>query len=430
MCGALCQAAALVRQWHQHGHAARLWNGRLIWSAMPGASVDEVREAILGSADPIPGGDAILTAGGLLDAAAAIRADVFAPTARLVAKEDITTGGGTSTEFTVEYSHRSGIDTSTLGDDDLQVTRKWGGSDPIPVQLKSGTITSDATTATASYVIDAPGSAVFSGPPATAFDDTRPRRFESSAPRSVQIGVNPGVIESRILVEGITDPVSNFTVSVDIEHSYDEDLAVFLLAPDDTLAVLFSQVGGAGDNFRGTTFDDNAATSIVDGMAPFTGTFRAQDSLSPLLAGDPNGFWTLAIFDLFPSSDAGLLVDWSLEFPPPANVPARTISQVLVENVSETVGNFTVGLDIEHPSVQDLTATLVAPDGSRRSCSPISEGTNLISPEPCLMIWRAHRSRTEHRASPEFFSRKRVSSHLALRGQTVCGRWSWRTSMD
>ena len=40
--------------------------------------------------------DEVLATGGQLDVAAAINADVFAPAARLIAKQNVTTGGGTS----------------------------------------------------------------------------------------------------------------------------------------------------------------------------------------------------------------------------------------------------------------------------------------------------------------------------------------------
>ena len=128
----------------------------LIWSTLPEATLTEVRQAIEGTAAPITDGDRVLSTGGRIDAAAAISADVFAPAARLVSKDDVTVAGGTSTEFTLEYSHRSGIDPTTIGDDDVIVTRTWGKRRIQSVSLKPGSIVVNGITTQATYVIDAP----------------------------------------------------------------------------------------------------------------------------------------------------------------------------------------------------------------------------------------------------------------------------------
>lgn len=113
----------------------------LIWAAFPKATIDEVTQAILSTVTPVAAAANLVSTGGRLNANAAINADVFAPAARMISKQDITTAGGTSTEFTVEYSHRSGIDTTTLGDDDLIVTRQWGPADhPAAAGIRSTSV--------------------------------------------------------------------------------------------------------------------------------------------------------------------------------------------------------------------------------------------------------------------------------------------------
>ncbi len=133
----------------------------LIWSAFPEATVDEVREAILspGSVDSVPRGAEIVSSGGRLNAAKAINANVFAPAAQLVAKENITTSGGASTEFTIEYSHRNGIDVNTIDNNDLIVTRQWGPADQLPAAFKIGSAmpSADGKSIMAIYIVDAPG---------------------------------------------------------------------------------------------------------------------------------------------------------------------------------------------------------------------------------------------------------------------------------
>jgi hypothetical protein len=68
-----------------------------------------------------------------------------------------------------------------------------------------------------------------------------------------------------------------------------------LISPSGTRVKLFADVGGFGDNFHLTTFDDSAPTSITSGTPPFTGTFRPQEPLSILVGEDVQGEWNLEL---------------------------------------------------------------------------------------------------------------------------------------
>lgn len=129
----------------------------LIWSAMPGATVSEVKSAInTGAVESGPLNDVVKT-GGRLNASAAVVAEVFAPSARLVTAQNITTAGGTTSEFTVEYFHRSGFDESAIEQANLLMTRQWGYGDQLTPRLKQGSVSISEATARATYVVDAPG---------------------------------------------------------------------------------------------------------------------------------------------------------------------------------------------------------------------------------------------------------------------------------
>ncbi len=335
----------------------------LIWSAFPNATVDEVRQAIVSTVDPVTRGDEIVSTGGRLNVGKAIKANVFAPAARVIARETITdstmTSGKTTTEFTVEYSHRDGIDLATIDSDDLIVTRQWGPAVELPVTLSSKTPTAEGALAT--YIVDAPGSGSFSNALPVAIENTLPTVFTNNTAVSIDSGP-ANTITSQIVVDNILSPVSNLVVSLDIDHTFDSDLTAKLVAPDGTRAVLFSSVGGSNDNFTGTVLGDSAATSITAGAASFTGSFRPQASITPLAAAGANGTWTLEITD-GNDQDGGSLKNWSLSILETSTT--STTSQILVRDVSESVADFTVSVDIEHASVGDLAATLIAPDGSR-----------------------------------------------------------------
>ncbi|MFO0788304.1 MAG: proprotein convertase P-domain-containing protein [Pirellulales bacterium] len=113
--------------------------------------------------------------------------------------------------------------------------------------------------------------------------------------------------------------VSDINVTLDINHTYDSDLDVYLISPSGTRVKLFADIGGAGDHFHGTTLDDAAATGIAQNSAPFTGTFRPQEPLSVLNGQQAHGTWQLEITD-DSVGDTGVLNSWSVTITTPGSV--------------------------------------------------------------------------------------------------------------
>src|SRR5204862_1975439 len=83
-----------------------------------------------------------------------------------------------------------------------------------------------------------------------------------------------------------------------INHTYVGDLRIELIGPDDTKVRLFDQRGESGDNLVDTVFDSSAPTPISAGSAPFTGTFRPEESLHLFDGREQQGTWTLKVTDL------------------------------------------------------------------------------------------------------------------------------------
>jgi len=111
------------------------------------------------------------------------------------------------------------------------------------------------------------------------------------------------------------------SVCLNITHTYDSDLNVFLIAPDGTIVNLFSGIGGGGDNFTNTCLNQLAANSINSGSAPFTGTYKPQETIGNCNNGqNGNGVWKLRILDTYPQ-DAGILNQWSITFGGNAAIP-------------------------------------------------------------------------------------------------------------
>ena len=118
--------------------------------------------------------------------------------------------------------------------------------------------------------------------------------------------------KSGAMVTGLAGAITQVSVTLDVAHSDVQQLTAILVSPSGTQVRLFQNVGGDGDNFTGTVFDDSSATMISDGMAPFGPSFRPEVALATLMGEDPNGTWTLIIEDNLEEDVSGRLESWSV----------------------------------------------------------------------------------------------------------------------
>ncbi|MGD8396558.1 MAG: proprotein convertase P-domain-containing protein, partial [Candidatus Eiseniibacteriota bacterium] len=123
--------------------------------------------------------------------------------------------------------------------------------------------------------------------------------------------INDNVTFTSVVSVPDDETVLDVDVGLEIEHTYDGDLDIFLIGPDGTRVELTSDNGGTGENFVGTIFDDEAPLSITAGSAPFTGRFRPEGSLATLDGLSSSGDWTLEVTD-DAGIDQGQLLGWTL----------------------------------------------------------------------------------------------------------------------
>lgn len=119
--------------------------------------------------------------------------------------------------------------------------------------------------------------------------------------------------DSKQTVSGVAGKITKVTVTINLRHTFDNDLVISLISPTGTTVKLVNRVFSSGKNFTATVFDDAAATALSSGSAPFTGTFKPNQALSALngLTGTGvNGTWTLRVQDAA-SGDFGVLDNWS-----------------------------------------------------------------------------------------------------------------------
>ncbi len=121
-----------------------------------------------------------------------------------------------------------------------------------------------------------------------------------------------GTVESNLSVLNSYSSLTDVNVTIgSIIHTWDADLDIILVHPDATVVELSTDNGGSGDNYTNTVFDDEAATLITAGAAPFSGSFRPEGSLATLDGKAANGTWRLRVTD-DTGDDTGTLQAWSV----------------------------------------------------------------------------------------------------------------------
>ena len=120
-----------------------------------------------------------------------------------------------------------------------------------------------------------------------------------------------GQVFSTLTVNSVVGPITDLNVNLSISHTRNSDLDVFLVSPNGTRVELFTDVGGQSQNFVNTTLDDQANFTINLASSPFIGSFSPEGFLSALNGENPNGVWTLEVYDDTAGS-TGTLLNWSI----------------------------------------------------------------------------------------------------------------------
>ena len=111
------------------------------------------------------------------------------------------------------------------------------------------------------------------------------------------------------IVVGQNGAAGDVNVRVRVNHTFDRDVTLTLIAPDNTQVVLSANrdlAAGGGDNYgtgandcsgTPTIFDDSAAMPISAGLPPFAGSFQPEEPLSGMTGKSINGTWKLRASD-------------------------------------------------------------------------------------------------------------------------------------
>ncbi|CAG5079110.1 PKD domain-containing protein [Parvicella tangerina] len=85
---------------------------------------------------------------------------------------------------------------------------------------------------------------------------------------------------------------------IDINHNFDANLNITLVAPDGTNFPLSTGNGSSGNDYSNTCFSPSATTSIENGSAPFAGTYLPEgcnwnENINN--GQNPNGTWSICV---------------------------------------------------------------------------------------------------------------------------------------
>jgi subtilisin-like proprotein convertase family protein len=126
------------------------------------------------------------------------------------------------------------------------------------------------------------------------------------------IGPNNGTVTESVISVTNDIIISDVNVTINLNHTWDGDIEIKLVGPDNTEVMLSNLNGGSGDNYTNTIFDSSASTSIASGTPPFTGTFSPDGNLDDYNGLSSVGDWKLVVTDRA-DGDAGTLLDWTIQ---------------------------------------------------------------------------------------------------------------------
>ncbi len=180
---------------------------------------------------------------------------------------------------------------------------------------------------------------------------------------------------------------SKIAVQVNITHAFDQDLYMYLVAPNGAILQLAAAVGGSGANFTNTIFTDTATTSITAGSAPFTGQYKPSGSLSTTCGNTgtvatfaaigggsivPNGTWTLKVYDGV-ALVTGTFISWHITFGGPESIntlnqngylPQFSSGNIVPSNVYQNaIGNIGIGT-VSPAATLDVAGTIRVQGGT------------------------------------------------------------------
>jgi subtilisin-like proprotein convertase family protein len=136
--------------------------------------------------------------------------------------------------------------------------------------------------------------------------------YTNNTPLSIPDGLaaeTPGATASNTINVPLNATISDINITLNVSHTYPNDIAIAINHPDATQTVLWNRACGGNDNFNVTLSDWSPSFTCVANM---TGTFNPSSPLSVFNGKPSNGNWTLQAIDFY-NGDTGSVNSWSIE---------------------------------------------------------------------------------------------------------------------
>ena len=91
--------------------------------------------------------------------------------------------------------------------------------------------------------------------------------------------------------------ITDVNVTVNITHTYNDDLDIFLISPIGTIIELSTDNGGSFNDYNNVTFDDDSGNTLPPGDFALTGDYQPEESLTGFNGENSSGNWILRIID-------------------------------------------------------------------------------------------------------------------------------------
>jgi subtilisin-like proprotein convertase family protein len=178
--------------------------------------------------------------------------------------------------------------------------------------------------------------------------------FSASPALAIPDNNTTGVTSTINVASSMT--ITSVSVNVGITHTFQGDLEVALIGPDNTTVLLHNRTGGGTDNIN-TTY--NITTRSAQALSAFTGK-------------NTSGAWKLRVRDLA-SADIGTLNSWKVTFNGYQTLTANTaipdnnttgITSTINVPATGTIVSLRVRVDITHTFQGDLEVSLIGPDNT------------------------------------------------------------------
>ncbi len=211
------------------------------------------------------------------------------------------------------------------------------------------------------YVVQAVGAcASGNSAQATATTSTCPvggnQVLTSSAAPALAVPDNNTTGVTSTINVAASQTITSVSVTVGLTHTYQGDLELALIGPDNTTVLLHNRTGGTTDNIN-TTYNI---------------TTRSNQALSAFNGKNTAGAWKLRVRDLA-SGDVGTLNTWKITFNGYSTATVNTaipdnnttgITSTINVAATGTVTSLSVRVAITHTYQGDLEVSLIGPDNT------------------------------------------------------------------